>query len=40
MKVVCSGELVSVVVRLKNGWTREGERKRDVGDGKAFILLS
>lgn len=40
LKVVCSGELVSVVVRLKNGWTREGERKRDVGDGKAFILLS
>ena len=29
---------MSVVVRLKNGWTREGERKRDVGDGVAFIV--
>jgi len=38
LKVVCSGELMSVVVRLKNGWTREGERKRDVGDGVAFIV--
>jgi len=35
-----SCELMSVVVRLKNGWTREGEGKGDVGDGVGFIPLN
>jgi len=40
LEAVCSCELVSVAVRLKNRWTREGEGKKDVGDGVAFIPLS